>query len=216
MARPKGKTYTLQVLKEGFERFHKENGHYPSSLEIDACPYLCTARQIQRKFGGLRKISQLMGIDEIDYAHGEHRKNIWKNVGSLSLDSENLVGKLLKDRYGEICVHEEKKYGPGRSRLDFFVYAQENFAVEVFNTFTLHGITGNLDVKLKKYANFHLPLFFVITGGDFTQNEIDKKTSRLNKNKLKPNMRCVSLKTFRDECIAKFAPLVISVKMGAP
>jgi len=157
-----------------------------------------------------------MGIDEIDYAHGEHRKNIWKNVGSLSLDSENLVGKLLKDRYGEICVHEEKKYGPGRSRLDFFVYAQENFAVEVFNTFTLHGITGNLDVKLKKYANFHLPLFFVITGGDFTQNEIDKKTSRLNKNKLKPNMRCVSLKTFRDECIAKFAPLVISVKMGAP
>jgi hypothetical protein len=213
MSRPKGKTYTLQVLREGFERFKREHGHYPSTLEVDACPYLCSARQIQRKFGGLFKLSQLMGIDEIDYAHGEHRKTIWSNVGTLSLSSEKSVGELLKSKYGEICVHEEKKYGPGRSRLDFFVYAQENFAVEVFNTFTLHGVTGNLSSKLKKYADFEGTLFFVITGGDFTQEEIDKKMDRLSKNKFKPNMRCVCFSTFCEECITKFAPLSISVEM---
>jgi len=154
-----------------------------------------------------------MGIEEIDYAHGEHRKNIWANVGTLSLSSENSVGELLKNKYGEICVHEEKKYGPGRSRLDFFVYAQENFAVEVFNTFTLHGITGNLSSKLKKYADFEGKLFFVITGGDFTQAEIDKKLARLNKGKLKPNMRCMCFSMFREEVINKFTPLAISVRM---
>jgi len=156
-----------------------------------------------------------MGIAEIDYAHGEPRKKIWKNIGALSLSSENEVGELLKDRFGEFCVHEEKKYGPGRSRLDFFVYAQENFGVEVFNTFTMHGVIGNLNSKLRKYADFNLPLFFVITGGDFKQTDIDKKVAGLKKTKLQPNMKCVSLKTFRDDCMNKFTPIIITVKMKA-
>jgi len=79
MARPKGKTYTLQVLKEGFERFRREQGHYPSALEIDSCPYLCTSRLIQFKFGGLLKLRELLNIDDANYALGEHRqtKEIW-------------------------------------------------------------------------------------------------------------------------------------------
>ncbi|MGD0855520.1 MAG: hypothetical protein ABSA18_06910 [Dehalococcoidia bacterium] len=62
--------WTWSVLKEGFERFFTENGHYPSALEIDSCPYLCTSRQIQRKFGGLPKLKMSFGIQESNYSVG--------------------------------------------------------------------------------------------------------------------------------------------------
>ncbi len=216
MSRPRNKTYTIQVLREGFERFRLEHGHSPSALEIDACPYLCSSRQIQRKFGGLTNIREMLQIQDSDYAVGEHRKKIWANIGALSLISENEVGEFLKSRYGEICVHEEKKYGNGRSRVDFFVYAKDNFAVEVFNTVTIHGITGNLSSKLRKYCDFESKLIFVITGGELKQSEIDKVVSKKSRHLFKENMRCVCLDTFKDECIKDFPPLDVYLKMRLP
>jgi len=216
MSRPHNKIYTLQVLKEGFERFRSEHGHYPSALEIDVCPYLCTSRQIQRKFGGLPNLRKMLQIQDSDYAVGEHRKQIWANVGALSLISENAVGEFLKNRYGEICVHEEKKYGSGRSRVDFFVYAKDNFAVEVFNTLTIHGITGNLSSKLRKYRDFEKRLFFVITGGELKQSEIDKVVLKKSRHLFKENMRCVCLDTFKEVCIRDIPPLDVYLKMRLP
>jgi len=214
MARPKGKTYTLQVLKDGFERFLSENGHYPSALEIDSCPYLCTSRHIQFKFGGLLKLRQLLDINDSNYALGEHRKRIWADAGRVSLDSEKEISNFLIDRYGEICVHEEKKYGTGRSRVDFFIYAKETFAVEVFNTYTIHGITGNLTSKLKKYSDFPHKLFFVVTGGDFRQEDIDRILARRKKRVLGINMECFCVKSFQEYCLNNIKPLEVYLKLG--
>lgn len=204
--------YTIQVLKEGFERFYSENGHYPSALEIDACPYLCSSRQIQRKFGGLIKLRKLFELEDLSYAKGEHRKRTWAKADGLSLISEKDVSDFLKNRYGEICVHEEKKYGDGRNRVDFYIYAKEDFAVEVFNTYTRHGIIGNINSKLRKYNDFTYKLFFVVTGGDFKQSGIDKMITRKKKLVLKPNMRCVCLNEFKRECLENHEPLDISIK----
>jgi hypothetical protein len=197
--------WTISLLKAGFEKFFQENGHYPSALEIDSCPYLCTSRLIQLKFSGLLEARRALGLKDISYAVGEHRKNAWAEADSLSLISEKEIGKLLVNKYGEICVHEEKKYGDGRNRVDFFVYAQENFAVEVFNTYTIHGVTGNLNSKLPKYYEFPYKLIFVITGGKFSQNQIDKVLSRKRKFVLKQNMQCVCSNNF-EECIKDIKP----------
>ncbi len=205
--------WTIESLKKGFERFRSESGHYPSALEIDSCPYLCTSRNIQLRFGGLLKLRQLLGIEDISYALGEHRKRIWVDAGKVSLDSEKEISNFLIDRYGEICVHEEKKYGNGRSRVDFFVYAKETFAVEVFNTYTIHGITGNLTSKLKKYGDFPHKLFFVITGGDFNQNDIDRILSRRKKRVLGKNMKCLCVKSFKEQCLNNIKPLEVYLKL---
>jgi hypothetical protein len=155
MARKKKQPiWTIQLLKRGFERFVNENGHYPSALEIDNCPYLCTSRLIQLRFGGLLKLREILEIPELSYASGQHRRQIWSEVNKLSIGSEKKICEFLTNTYGELCVHEEKKYGDGRNRVDFFVYAKKNFAVEVFNTYTVHGIIGNLNSKLKKYQDF--------------------------------------------------------------
>ncbi len=125
---------TLGNIRDGFDRFNREHGYYPSAEEIDNCPYLPSSRQIQRKLGGLRKLREVLGLSDFDYRTGNRRQVVIGKFLKLSIDAEKETREFLDKRYGEICVHEEKKYGEGRNRVDFFVYAKDNFAVEVFNT----------------------------------------------------------------------------------
>lgn len=210
MPRLKGKVYTIDILKEGFKRFWDEHGHYPSSVEIDQCPYLCTSKQIQRKFGGIYKLREQLNIVGSDYAHGEYRKKIGANINRLAISSELEVAKFLNNKYGEICVHEEKKYGKGRNRVDFYVYAKLNFAVEVFNTYTLRNLSVNLNMKLHKFHDFTDIIYFVVTGGEFKQSELEKLIINKNKVYLMPNMKCVTWKQFQDEC-KSIRPLKVEI-----
>jgi len=169
---------TLENLKQGLERFNKEHGHYPTAEEIDSCPYLPSARRIQQKFGGLKRLRSNFGLDDLDYRTGSRRQATINEFLRLAIASEKTIKGFLDKRYGEICVHEEKKYGDGRNRVDFFIYAKENFAVEVFNTYSIRNLANNLNIKLHKFSNFPFKLYFVITGGAFSQKHIDVLISK--------------------------------------
>ena len=118
---------TLDNIRDGLERFHKEHGHYPSADEIDSCRYLPSSRQIQKKLGGLKRVREILGLHDHDYRQGNRRRIAIDKFLKLSKTSEKEIREFLDKRYGEICVHEEKRYGDGRNRVDFFVYAKENF-----------------------------------------------------------------------------------------
>jgi hypothetical protein len=202
---------SLDSIKTGLLQFYREHGHYPTAPEIDNCPYLCSSRYIQQKYGGLRNLRQSLGLDIVDYGKGPHRQALGQRVHRLSMQTENEVKEYLIERYGEICVHEEKKYGSHKARVDFFVYAKANFAVEVFNTYTIRDLAKNLNVKLHKYTDFQFRLYFVVTGGDFLQKEIDALI--LNKElRLLPNMQCLTLEEFKKECLHKLSPLRMNVR----
>jgi hypothetical protein len=62
-------------IKAGFDRFITENGRLPTAYEIDDCSYLPSARQIQRRFGGL---SNLFGIDVFST---DDKRYVVKNIG---------------------------------------------------------------------------------------------------------------------------------------
>ena len=211
MSRPHNKTYTLKVLREGFERFKREHGHYPGAEEVDSCPYLCTARQIQRKFGGMLKLRETLEIIDSNYGEGDHRRQIGLTINKLAIHSEKAVGEYLKTVFGEICVHEEKRYGSGRNRVDFFVYANPNFAVEVFNTYTLKHLATNLNMKLDKFYDFPYFLYFVITGSEFNQESIDLIVSKKKKYFPDDKMKCICFNKFKDYC-NKHIPLQIQVQ----
>lgn len=197
---------SIDAIKSGLQRFYMEHGHSPTAEEIDACPYLCTSRQIQRRHGGLRKLRAALGLDVVDYSKGKSRADWSKRINKLSVESENSVKKFLVETYGEICVHEEKKYGNLRQRMDFFVYAKESFAVDVFNTYTLRHLNVILNIKLRKYKNFPFKLFFVVTGAEFLQKEID--ATICNKTNLLPsNMKCLTVDEFERECLFNLPPL---------
>ena len=203
---------TLDNIKEGLERFNREHGHYPSADEIDRCRYLPSSRQIQKKLGGLRRVREFIGLHDHDYRRGGRRQVAIDKFLKLSTTSEKETKEFLDERYGEICVHEEKKYGDGRNRVDFFVYAKENFAVEVFNTYSLRNLSKNLNIKLHKFNDFPFKLYFVITGGDFSQRSIDALISRKENLPLPANMKCLTIEEFKKECLDKLVPLSIRTR----
>jgi len=203
---------TLENLSNGLERFNKEHGHYPTAEEIDICPYLPSARQIQKKFGGLKKLRGVLGFDDLDYRTGSRRQVTINKFLKLAVTSEKATKEFLDKRYGEICVHEEKKYGEGRNRVDFFVYAKENFAVEVFNTYSMRNLAKNLNIKLHKFSDFPFRLYFVVTGGNFSQALIDTLISNKNELPLLSNMKCLTAEEFKKECIHNLPPLFIRTR----
>ena len=203
--------FTLENLKQGLERFNKENGHYPSAEEIDGCSYLPSSRRIQQKFGGLISLRDIIGLKETDYRTGSQRQNAINKFLRLNIISEKAIKEFLDKRYGEICVHEEKKYGQGRNRVDFFIYAKENFAVEVFNTYSIRNLANNLNSKLHKFDDFPFKLYFVVTGGNFSQEQLDSLIYHKRNLPLLSNMRCLTIDEFKAECLIKLPPL--SMKM---
>lgn len=102
---------------------------------------------------------------------------------------------------------KKKKYGDGRTRVDFFVYAEENFAVEVFNTYSIRNLAKNLNIKLHKFNDFYFKLYFVVTGGDFSQRHIDALVSNKKNLPLLPNMKCLVIDEFKKECLRNLPPL---------
>lgn len=104
------KIWNEQKIKDGFVKFYKENGHYPTAPEIDKCSYLPSSREIQRTYGGIVRIRTRMGLteEEIDHSKGINRSNLGKVSGIVSLASEKTIQDLLTNLYGEICVHEQK------------------------------------------------------------------------------------------------------------
>ena len=203
---------TLDNVRKGLEKFNEEYGHYPTAEEIDSCSYLPSSRQIQKKFGGLKKLRNVLGLKDLDYRTGNYRQATINKFLQLSVTSERATKEFLDKRYGEICVHEEKKYGEGRNRVDFFVYAKENFAVEVFNTYSIRNLAKNLNIKLHKFSDFPFKLYFVVTGGDFSQELIDAFISNKKELPLPPNMKCLTVEEFKKECLQNLPPLSIRTR----
>jgi hypothetical protein len=196
---------SLDTMKAGFIRYHSEHGYYPTFREFDKCPYLCSKKYI-RKYGGISKLRQSLGLDIVDYGKGSHRQSMGKDALKASIQTENEVKEYLIQRYGEICVHEQKLYGSSKTRLDFFVYAEVNFAVDVFSTHTIEDMGTHLNIKLRKYGDFKSRLYFVVMGGDFLQEDIDALVMN-KKLPLPSNMQCLTLEEFKRECLHKLPPL---------
>jgi len=193
------KIWSFEKVKSGFDEFFKQYGRYPTALEIDIYPKLPSSRNIQRYFGGLVNLRKKFGYEITSYAKGEFRS---KTAGIYNVESrvsESDVRNYLDKRFGEICVHEERKYGEGGNTLDFYVYAKENFGVDVFKTHNYHNLAGNINIKFNKYQDFTQKLYFVLVGGDFEQTKIDNLMKN-KKNPLPGNMRCLIFQEFIREC----------------
>jgi len=191
--------WDLDKLRQGFTDFFNEFGRFPMASEVDNYHNLPSARQIQRKWGGLRELRKVLNLDITDYSSGEYRSKTAFIHDKEAMVSEKEVREYLDSRYGEICVHEEKKYGEHGNTVDFFVYAKENFGVDVFKTSTYKNLINNVNIKLCKYRDYPFKLYFVVMNEEFEQVEIDKIINN-KKAKLSENTKCLSFETFKKDC----------------
>jgi len=188
-------TWTTEQMKEGFDRFLKENGRLPTAYEIDDTPYLPSARQIQRRFGGVSKLRLELGYGEVHFGKGVQRGDRSRATGLRGGAAEDELEKMLVKRFGELFVQSEKRFGEIRNRVDFVVYAKDVVVgIDVFATDDKRTIIKNIAVKIPKYISFpkDVPLFFVVWTDKITQQEIDRAIANMSKLALLPHLKVVN------------------------
>ncbi len=191
-------TWTIEKIKEGFDKFFKENGRLPTSPEIDKLDYLPSSRQIQRRFGGLEAIRKDLGYSDVNFGRGDFRKQNSFKVGLRGKNSEQELEKLLQEKFGEVFVHSEKPffYGTNKIRVDFYIFCPDgNFGVDIFFTENIRDLQKNINIKLDKYGDFKDKLYFVLDGGLITQVDIDLYSDNKTK-KMNDNMEIITKENF--------------------
>ena len=206
--------WTAEKIKAGFDRFIKENGRLPKSMEMDKAgeiDYLPTRRLIERNFGGLEKLRKELGYTDTHFGKGKFRSEIAHKANVSGRNIELTLEKLLKGKFGEVFVHTEKIFDNTKNRVDFYIYSPSgNFCIDVFGTETMHTLQSNMSVKLNKYSGFSEKLFFVVVNDLFSQSDLDNYASRKVK-LLQANAKIItfdSLKRILSEMKAYSNPLL--------
>ncbi|MFA6047696.1 MAG: hypothetical protein WCV59_01140 [Parcubacteria group bacterium] len=206
-------TWTLEKIKEGFDKFYNLYDRYPAAYDIDDFDFLPSSRQIQRKFGGLISLRKDLGLEINNYMHGKVRSNKISEFLNKGKYYENIAYKLLIEKFGEKFVHVEKPtYKRGdlheynsKDRYDFYVYAKPtNFAIDVFGTSDSRGVVNIMNIKEKKYRKINSKenLYFIYFGNNIKDEKVQSWLEK-RKNKFPTNWKILSFKNFKLERISK-------------
>jgi len=200
--------YKIEEIKEGLDKFYAENGHYPSTIELNDCLYLPSARQIQRRFGGLPELKSKLGIKDTHLGKGEFRKNISLSVNKKGFAAERDLEKILIEHFGEPFVHMEKPINNHeKTRFDFFIYSKNvNFGVDIFYSETRRNIQININSKLDNYKDVQAPLYFVLANNDIDQKILDEISAAKPHKPFPRNIKLIALSDFI-KFIKKLTPL---------
>ncbi|GBE16712.1 hypothetical protein BMS3Abin15_00534 [bacterium BMS3Abin15] len=155
---PQKEKWTIEKIKEGFEKFFEIHGRYPTAYDVDDFEFLPSARQIQRRFGGLIKLRKRLGLSIDNYSIGDNRSKIatQSNINARKYETEVL--NILLEKFDEKFIHIERPVDTyninynSKSRYDFYVYAKpHNFAIDVVKTNDVRTLIKNINLKEKKY-----------------------------------------------------------------
>lgn len=206
------KKWTLEKVRDGFDKFFVLHNRYPAAYEVDDFDFLPSSRQIQRSFGGLVNLRKLLGLKIENYTRGNERSLKVSNFNLRGRKHENIVYELLKQMFDERFIHVEKpiprknkdKLSDGYSskdRFDFYVYAKpENFAIDVFCTNDERGVVNIMNMKENKYLKSLITesLYFIYFGDSVNKTRINN-WQKNRKNKLPLNWKIMDLNDFKNE-----------------
>lgn len=204
--RPGGqKPWKLEELKAGLENFYAKNNRYPTAHEVDAHPYLPSARSIERSFGGLVELRRALGLDtQTDFREGAHSSARAVKINARAHHVEQEVYEFLKERFGKQFVHREYFFfDDKRTRADFFVYdTSRGFCVDIFYPSDRRNLIGCLNNKLAKYQGPQMnqyPVIFLQMNKELSQELLDSVISN-KKKKLLAGHHLYSWGSFKEFC----------------
>lgn len=197
--------WTLEELRAGLENFYIKNGRYPTAPEVDAHPYLPSARTIERSFGGLVVLRKKLCLDtQTDMREGVHSSNRASMIGKRAHRIEQEVYKYLEEYFGKQFVHREYFFlDDKRTRADFFVYDKaEGFCVDVFYPSDKRNLIGCLNSKIAKYQGLQMnqyPVIFLQMNQELEQALLDTLIKN-KKKKLLAGHSLLTLGSFKEFC----------------
>lgn len=187
----------LNKIKEDFNNFYKQTGKYPTAQEIDSNKYMISTRTIQRRFGGLVKVRELLNIPITNFTKGNTRSLKAKYCLERGLNLEDEVLEILKKKFPIQTIHQQAIYFDNY-RSDFLVYNKtKDFYIDVFYTENIDNFNGILNLKLNKYSYIKdNPIYFIVKGVKYT----DIKDKLKNKLRYIPNnIKIISIEELKEE-----------------
>lgn len=167
-------TWNMQSIGEGLEKLISTMGRMPTATEIDAYEGLPSARQMQRRFGGIMAVRKQLGYKEIRLDNGMVRSEVAREIGLRGLALENMVYQELKERFSDVCVHQQRPVGSTKLRLDFYVFSPSgNFGVDVFTAKNINSLKTNMRYKKRRYSSFRGKLYLVYDCPTTVEKTID-------------------------------------------
>jgi hypothetical protein len=191
--------WSLEDIKNGFDRYLKINGSLPTTPEIDKCEYLPSSRTIQRRFGGVIELRKKLGYNETHFGIGKYRKKLSNQAYTDGLSAEKQVEKYLIEKFGEPFVHIEKRIGSKKNRIDFYVYSpSNNLAIDVFSPNSFRDLQKNVNIKIDKFVDLLCPTIYLPINENlnFKQKKINKWIKNKRK-KMPPNSFVYNFITFK-------------------
>jgi len=182
--------WTLEKIRDGFEKFFEEYKRYPTAYDIDDSKYLPSSRQIQRSFGGLVSLRKKLGLPVENYTTGKERSETASDINKRGRSYEYITYELLRNFFQEIFIHIERPVNinfnmNSKDRFDFYVYAKpNNFAIDVFGTQDIRHLINTMNLKEKKYEKSLREgewLYFVYFSNFNLRDNIDIWLSRRGK-----------------------------------
>jgi hypothetical protein len=209
------KPWTVEEVKRGLEEFYQSHHRYPTATEVDAFPYLPSARSIERSFGGLVNLRKKLNLDDqTDFRNGQHSSKRARNINLRAHKIEQRVYDFLLTIFGKEFVHREYFFSEDRrTRADFFVYdSDKGFCVDVFYPSDRRNLIGCLNSKLDKYQTAitrQYPVVFLQMNESIDQEVLDILVQR--KRKILQGSECLmSWDTFMEFCRSR-NPLKLSI-----
>lgn len=203
--------WTIETIQQGIDRYFTEYGHYPTAFDFDECAYLPSARQIQRKFGGLEALRKTLNLTEANYTKGDLRRTVYSKFATRSLEAEDALEIALVTHFGEPYVHTQKRYYRlMKNRWDFFVYYRGGYlGIDVFSTARKANIMNNIRHKLLKYADVPptTQIFFIVDAPTLTDEDVNQAVKGSAALKKYPNITVVLLNTFLNAVMPQFHAL---------
>lgn len=157
---------TQEELKTSIERFIHEHGREPRHQDFNTCPYLPTARTIQRRFGGLPQLRQALGLKTIEYGKGDMRRKTARKANKRATEYEQAIFTQLYERYhdSEGERYTVRRAGPyqkfptqgerwSETRSDIEMYDNERGHYEFFDMFfpsDEYSFVGCVGLKRRK------------------------------------------------------------------
>jgi hypothetical protein len=178
--------WSEEKIRSGFEEFKRTHGRYPTSHEIDDHPGLPSRKLIERKFGGLVKFRERLGIAKnADFTTGIHSSERAERVIKITRSSKDRAYEYLCDQFGRDKVHRE--YAPvddRRSRFDFLVQTDaRDLFIDVLSPKDRRSLVGCLNKKRKALSAFNAgeKIVLVVMTKDITDEEIKKTVDGIKK-----------------------------------
>lgn len=195
------KDTSLENFKNLFENFYKENNHYPTSVEIDSY-FGISSRTIQRKYGSIKKLRELLGLEVTDFTTGKERADKALNSYNISLTEQEKIYNKLLPIFKKYYIHRESPFGDkSRQRSDFKIYHKEGeFYVDVFFAESFESMQGCINAKLKKYDKKLIWGDIYLINTNKNLDSIKDSLISNKKNKLPSNIKVLTEEEFFNYC----------------